>query len=141
LLFRTGVFEAVYPWGYTLPQTGKRYIKEYPVLRSFYDEFSAYLGALSLLGMTPPLLLCMTYLNTAGMALYHPPQFETGSDRTLKMNMLHLPVIESNTMSFDPDEFLKKNVGHSRQRFRSGVLASLSRRKVVKLLDSLNFRI
>ena len=48
LLFRTGVFEAVYPWGYTLPQTGKRYIKEYPVVRSF-----AYLSALSLLGITP----------------------------------------------------------------------------------------
>ena len=48
LLFRTGVFEAVYPWGYTLPQTGKRYIKEYPVVRSF-----AYLSALSFLGITP----------------------------------------------------------------------------------------
>ena len=50
----------------------------------------------------------MSYLNTAGMPLYHPPQFEAGTGRTLKMDTLHLPAIESNTMSVDPDEFLKK---------------------------------
>jgi hypothetical protein len=108
LLFRTGIIEAVCPCVQSLRNSTTVFLHEYQFIKSIHGELGNYAEVLSRLNVTPPLLLCMTYLNVENAYVYCPEDIfpNIRGVQMLRSAKLQFPAVEVNTMTPDPDSYL-----------------------------------